>query len=200
MKIAVIGSGNVGSALGTAWVKAGHQVTFGSRKAKEDKPVPGSSSSDVKSAIENAEVVALAVPWPAVLDVVKQISDWKNKVLIDCTNPLRPDLSLALGFDTSAGEQVASQAKGARVVKAFNTTGFKNMENPKHGGHAVTMFYATDDSAAGSTAEKLIRDVGFEPQNAGTLKQSRYLEPLAALWISLVPKLGLEFALTIVKR
>lgn len=200
MKIAVIGSGNVGGALGAAWVRAGHHVTFGSRNPSQEKPIPGSSVSDVKSAIENAEVVALAVPWPAVPDVLKQISDWKNKVLIDCTNPLKPNLELALGFDTSGGEQVAAQAKGARVVKAFNTTGAGNTQNPQYGGHGVTMMYATDDKSAASVAEQLVRDVGFEPQFAGPLKQARYLEPICALWISLVPQLGLNFAFTIVKR
>jgi predicted dinucleotide-binding enzyme len=200
MKIAVIGSGNVGSALGAAWVGAGHQVTFGSRKPSGEKPVPGASVSDIKSAVENAEVVVLAIPWGAVPSVVGQIQDWKSKVLIDCTNPLAPGLAPALGFNTSAGEQVAVLAKNARVVKAFNTTGSGNMQNPRYGGRGVTMFYATDDQAAASVAEQLVRDVGFEPEFAGPLKEARYLEPLAALWISLVPRLGLNFALTIAKR
>ena len=200
MKIALIGSGNVGSALGAAWVRAGHQVACGSRDPSGDKPLPNASVTDVKSAIENAEVVVLAVPWSAVPGVVGQICDWKNKVLIDCTNALGPGLALALGFNTSAGEQVATLARNARVVKAFNTTGAGNMQNPKYGGRGVTMFYATDDSAAASVAEKLIRDVGFEPEFAGPLKEARYLEPLAALWISLTPRLGKNFALTIMKR
>jgi 8-hydroxy-5-deazaflavin:NADPH oxidoreductase len=200
MKIAVIGSGNVGGALGAAWVKAGHQVTFGSRRPSQEKPIAGSSVAEVKTAIENAEVVALAVPFPAVPDVLKQVSDWKNKVLIDCTNPLTPNLELSLGFNTSGGEQVAAQAKGARVVKAFNTTGAGNMQNPKYGGRGVTMLYATDDNSAASVAEQLVRDVGFEPEFAGPLKRARYLEPLCALWISLVPRLGLNFAFAIVKR
>jgi 8-hydroxy-5-deazaflavin:NADPH oxidoreductase len=200
MRIAVIGSRNVGGALGGAWVRASHQVTFGSRDPGADKPVPGASVSDVKSAIENAEVVVLAVPWGAVPEIAGQIHDWKNKILIDCSNPLGPGLALALGFNTSAGEQVATLAKNARVLKAFNTTGAGNMRNPKYGGRGVTVFYATDDNTAASVAEQLIRDVGFEPEFAGPLKQARYLEPLAALWISLTPRLGLNFALTIVKR
>lgn len=200
MKIAVIGPGNVGSALGSSWAKAGHQVTFGSRNPSKEKPIQGTSIADVKSAIDQAEVVALAVPWTAVPDVLKQIPDWKNKVLIDCTNPLTPNLELALGFNTSGGEQVAAQAKGARVVKAFNSTGAGNMQNPNYGGHGVTMLYATDDNSAASIAERLVQDVGFAPQFAGPLKQARYLEPICALWISLVPKLGLNFAFNIVKR
>jgi 8-hydroxy-5-deazaflavin:NADPH oxidoreductase len=200
MKIGVLGTGSVGTALGGAWVKAGHQVTFGSREPSSEKPVAGALMSDIKSAIENTEVVVLAVPWAAVPAVVGKAPDWKNKILIDCTNPLGPDLALAVGFNTSGGEQVAELAKNARVVKAFNTTGFHNMENPKFNGRGVTMLYATDHDSAKSTAEQVIRDVGFEPEFAGPLKQSRYLEPLCALWISLTPRLGLDFAFNIVKR
>jgi len=142
----------------------------------------------------------MAVPWSAVPDVLGQVKDWAGKTLIDCTNPLGAGLELIVGLSTSGGEQVASLAKGARVVKAFNTTGFGNMKNPKYAGRAVTMFYATDDAGAAKIAEQVIRDVGFEPEFAGPLRQARYLEPLAALWISLTPRLGRDFALTIVKR
>jgi 8-hydroxy-5-deazaflavin:NADPH oxidoreductase len=200
MKIAVIGSGNVGGALGAAWVRAGHEVTFGSRESSGDHPISGASVGDIKTAIEGAEVVVLAVPWGAAPGIVAQVADWRNKILVDCTNPLGPGLALAIGFITSAAEQLASLAKGARVVKAFNTTGFNNMQNPEYGGRGVTMLYATDDTSAQATAEQLIREVGFEPQLAGPLQQARYLEPLAALWISLAPRLGRDFAFTIVKR
>lgn len=200
MNIAVIGAGNVGGALGTAWVRAGHQVTFGLRDPGAKSGVPGAAANDIKNAIEQAEVVALAVPYGAAGETVQQVQDWKGKVLIDCTNPLGPGLTLAVGFNTSGGEQIALLAKGARVVKAFNTTGFSNMENPKYGSKGVTMLYATDDKSAAMIAEQLIRDVGFEPEFAGALKQARYLEPLAALWISLTPRLGRDFAIAVVKR
>jgi len=200
MKIAMIGAGNVGRALGAAWLRAGHQVTFGVREPGAKSSVPGAGASGVKTAIEQAEVIVLAVPYGAAAETVQLVQDWKGKVLIDCTNPLGPGLTLAVGFNSSGGEQIASQAKGARVVKAFNTTGFNNMENPKYGGKGVTMFYATDDKSAATIAEQLIRDVGFEPEFAGALKQARYLEPLAALWISLTPRLGRDFAIAVVKR
>ncbi|HKS83223.1 MAG TPA: NADPH-dependent F420 reductase [Candidatus Acidoferrales bacterium] len=200
MKIGVIGAGNVGGAFGAAWVRAGHLVTFDLRDPSSKSDLAGAVASGVKSAIEQAEVVALAVPYGAAAETVQQVPDWKGKVLIDCTNPLGAGLALSLGFSTSAGEQIASLAKGARVVKVFNTTGFKNMENPKFGGNGVTMFYASDDNAAAKIAEQLIRDVGFEPEFAGPLKQARYLEPLAALWISLTPRLGMDFAITLVKH
>ncbi|HYL69029.1 MAG TPA: NADPH-dependent F420 reductase [Candidatus Limnocylindria bacterium] len=201
MKIAVIGSGNVGAALGEALVRAGHEIVFGVRGgAAEKPPVTGSTTNDVRSAILASEIVLLAVPWGAVPDVLGQVKDWSPKVLIDCTNPLGAGLELVLGLSTSGGEQVASLAKGARVVKAFNTTGFGNMKNPKYGGRGVTMLYATDDSAAASIAEQVIRDVGFEPEFAGPLRQARYLEPFAALWISMTNRLGRDFAFTLVRR
>lgn len=200
MKIAVLGSGNVGGALGKAWVRAGHDVTFGSRDSDQDAGISGAGRAPVAQAIREAEVVVLAVPWAAVPDVIKQGGDWSGKILIDCTNPIGPGFELAVGHTTSAGEQTAKLATGARVAKAFNTTGFGNMQNPVYGGKPVTMFYASDDPAAQKTAEQLVRDVGFEPVFAGPLKMARYLEPLAMLWINLSQRLSLDFALTIVRR
>jgi 8-hydroxy-5-deazaflavin:NADPH oxidoreductase len=110
MRIAVIGAGNVGGALGAAWVRAGHQVTFGVREPGAKSSVPGAGASGVKTAIEQAEVIVLAVPYGAAAETVQLVQDWKGKVLIDCTNPLGPGLTLAVGFNTSGGEQIASQA------------------------------------------------------------------------------------------
>jgi predicted dinucleotide-binding enzyme len=201
MKIAVLGSGNVGAALGEALVRAGHQLVFGVRGGSREKsPVPGSTRNDVQGAVQASDVVLLAVPWGAVPDVLGQVKDWSRKVLVDCTNPLGAGLELLLGLNTSGGEQVASLAKGARVVKAFNTTGFGNMKDPKYAGRGITMLYATDDAAAAPIAEQLIRDVGFEPEFAGPLRQARYLEPFAALWISMTSRLGRDFAFTLVRR
>lgn len=201
MKIAVIGNGNVGGTLGETWVRAGHDVVFGLRNEKS-KPSPGANSAPVAKAIRDAEVVVLAVPWPAVPDVLGQFDDWPSKILVDCTNPLNNRLELTLGFSTSAGEQVASLAKSNKVVKAFNTTGFANMKNTHYGSKPITMFFATDDAAAQKVGEQLVRDAGFQPVYAGPLAQSRYLEPLAMLWISMAAKYGngTDFAFTVVRR
>ena len=122
---------------------------------------------------------------------------------MDCTNPLKSDLSsLLIGHTTSAGEEVAKWAPGARVVKAFNTTGAPNMTNPKFGGARAAMFIAGDDAPAKATVKQLGEDVGFEMIDVGALAQARLLEPLAMLWIHLAFKQGLgrDFAFGLLRR
>lgn len=200
MKIAVIGSGNVGGALAEGWVRAGHRVTFGSRNASDSSPVKGAQVAAIPEAIAANDVVVLAVPSDAAAQVISAAKSWKGKTLIDCTNPIGPGFTLAVGHNTSGGEQVAAQAKEARVVKAFNTTGFDNMRNPVYAGKPTTMFFATDDNEARNTASQLIKDIGFEPVFVGPMKQSRYLEPMAMLWISMTGEHGRDFAFTMLKR
>ena len=198
MKIAVIGSGNVGTALGDEWTAKGHQVVYGSRSCNDESSSRRKFAS-VANAIAQSEVVALAVPWDAVQSVLSS-NDLSGKIVIDCTNPIAPGFELAIGTTTSGGETVAKLAKGALVVKAFNTTGFGNMRNPAFGGTKLTMFYAGDDDSAKKTAEKLIADIGFDPVDAGVLKIARYLEPLAMLWINLSMKMGRDIALQLIER
>jgi 8-hydroxy-5-deazaflavin:NADPH oxidoreductase len=200
MNIAVIGSGNVGGTLGEAWVRAGHKVIFGTRDGAKEAVASGAQTDTVAQAIHQSEVVVLAIPWTAMPDVMKQVKDWSGKTLIDCINPIKPGLELAVGLNTSGAEQVAQLASGARVAKAFNTTGFNNMKNPSYGGKPVSMLFCSDDSTAKNTCEKLIRDVGFDPVFAGPLKQARYLEPMAMLWITMSIQGGRDFAFTIVRR
>jgi predicted dinucleotide-binding enzyme len=150
-----------------------------------------------------AEAVLLAVPWGAVPDALKAAGDLSGKVLLDCTNPVTPELThLTIGQSTSAGEEVARLAPQARVVKVFNTNGAKNMADPNYGGHKVTMFYAGDDDGANQTAAKLAEQIGFEPVYLGPLKEARLLEPLAMAWIVLARHRGLgrDFALDVVRR
>src|SRR5262245_24903880 len=117
MNIGIIGSGNVGGALGKAWAKAGHQVTFGSRDptAAELKKLVQSCGSNARAATTAeaarfGEVVAIALPWPSARQVLSGL-DLEAKVVLDCMNPLKPDLSgLEIGTTTSGGEQVAQWA------------------------------------------------------------------------------------------
>ena len=205
MNIVIVGSGNVGRALGTGWRKAGHSVTFAARdptgaKAAELKRdgfavVPQGDAG-------KAEAVVLAVPWTGIEATVRALGDLAGKIVIDATNPLTANLELALGFSDSAGETVARLAKGARVVKAFNTTGANNMAESRYPGGKVMMPVAADDATAKRNVMALAADLGFEPIDAGPLAMSRHLEPLAMLWIKLAyaQGMGREFGFGVLKR
>src|SRR5689334_17609502 len=137
MRIAVLGMGNVGSTLGRRWREAGHQVTFGVRDPAEKKAEAekvNAAVASVPEAAAGAEAVLLAVPWAAAPAVLKAAGDLSGKVLLDCTNPVTPELDhLTVGFATSSGEEVARLAPGAKVVKVFNTNGVGNMADPDYG-------------------------------------------------------------------
>jgi len=210
MNIAVIGSGNVGSALGQGWAKKGHHIVFGVRNPADAKVEallkgvgPKARAAAVSEAAGSSDIVVFATPWNATQDAIRGAGDLKGKVILDCSNPLKPDLSgLEIGHTTSAAEQVANWATGAKVVKIFNTTGSNNMENSKYPGGTPVMFYCGDDPGAKKAAAQLAGDLGFEPIDAGGLVMARALEPLAVLWIHLAfaQRMGREFAFSIVRR
>jgi 8-hydroxy-5-deazaflavin:NADPH oxidoreductase len=203
MKIAVIGAGRVGAALGSAWAKHGHEIVFGVRDASKHDASTKARMASVMEAAQTADVVVLAVPWPAVDDALRSMGDLKGKILIDATNPLLPDLS---GLDTSAGrsggEKVASLAPGAFVVKMFNTTGSGNMTDPVYHGERITMLYCGDDDGAKKIAARLAGELGFDPVDAGPLNLSGALENMALLWVTLAFRQGFgpNFAFRIVRR
>jgi 8-hydroxy-5-deazaflavin:NADPH oxidoreductase len=209
MKIAILGGGSVGGALGQAWAKKGHDVFFGVRKPDapdmretlarcEQRAKAGSSNE----AAAFGDVIVNALPWPATRDVLSSL-DLSGKALLDATNPLKPDLSgLEIGTTSSGGELVAQWAKGARVVNIFNSTGYANMADPLYDGAPTPMFYCGDDAEAKTVAARLAADCGFTPVDCGPLSNSRLLEPLANLWVWLAYPggLGRNFAFQIVKR
>lgn len=184
--IAIIGNGNVGQALAEGWRAAGHEVVFGVREPGADP-----AEQSVSSAAARSDIVVLATPWTALPDVLKACGDLSRKIIIDCTNPVNATFDgLTLGVDDSGGETVARLAPEARVVKAFNTVGFNIMTNPMFGGVAASMLIAGDDSDAKAVVAQLSADLGFDPVDAGPLTQSRGLEALAWLWISMAMKFG----------
>ena len=195
MNIAIIGAGNVGSALGLRLLKAGHTLYYGVRDvhkdAYEELRKKGAKFLAPAEAAKVAEAVILAVPWSAAEETVKGLGDLGGKPLLDATNPIAPGFTLALGYDISGGEKVQEWATNARVVKVFNNTGSENMKNPEIGGKALTMFYCGDDADACKTAEAIGNAVGFEMVAAGGLANARLLEPYAFLWINLAFGLGL---------
>ena len=199
MKIAVIGTGNVGGALGCAWSAAGHDVVFGARDPKARKvqklitSTEGSASAaPVSEAVRDADVVVLATPWKVSEEVVRGLGDLGGRILVDCTNPLEPDLrSLTVGHTTSAAEKIAGWATGAKVVKAFNSTGAGNMADPVYEEGAATMFLCGDDPQANGVVAELAQELGFDVVDAGSLGVARLLEPLALLWINLAYAQGM---------
>ena len=210
MKIAVIGAGNVGGTLGTGWARAGHEVIYGVRNAADSKvqalldsargKARAASNSEAAAAVE---IIVFATPWEVTEEAVKSCGSLAGKTVIDVTNPLKPGLGgLTHGLTTSGVEHVAEWAKGAKLVKCFNTVGYNVMANPNFDGAKAVMFYCGDDAPAKLSAHQLAADLGFDPKDAGPLTQARYLEPLAMLWISMAVfhGYGNQFAFQFIQR
>jgi hypothetical protein len=214
MQIAIIGAGNLGGALGTRWAEMGHSIKYAIRNpqdAKVQKLIASlkgkAQAATIAEATRAAEVVVLATPWEGAHDALAAAGNLAGKIVIDATNPIKLGMEglkagLVLGHDTSGGEQVAAWAPGAKVVKAFNTTGAVNMLNPLYGSQKATMFICGDAADAKATVKKLSNEIGFETIDAGPLSVARLLEPLAMLWIHLAfaQGLGTDFILRVVKR
>ena len=209
MKIAVIGTGHVGGTLGSRWARQGHQVVFGTRnpesvKVQELLEISGNQAGaeGLKEAADEADVVVIAVPWSVTQATIEALGDLRGKIVVDCTNPIAPGLQLAMGTTTSGGEQVADWAKGARVVKAFNSTGWENMANPLYQGEPTLMLICGDDEQAKAVVSQLTEALGFAAVDLGPLSAARLLEPFALVWIRLavVQGLGRDFSFKLVKR
>lgn len=208
--IAIIGAGNVGSALATRWLAKGHEVVLGVREPESPKSraLVGrlgarARAASIADAARDAQVLVLATPWPATKAAVEQCGDVRGKLVIDCTNPLAADLSgLTIGHTRSAAEEVASFAKGAAVFKSFNTTGANNMESQAGYPQKPVMFFCGDDAKRRDAVKQLVLDAGFDAVDAGPLRAARWLEPLAMLWIHLAFNggLGRDFAFALMKR
>ncbi|MBK7875262.1 MAG: NADPH-dependent F420 reductase [Planctomycetes bacterium] len=209
MKIAILGAGNVGAALARAWTRSNHEVVFGVREPSSAKTLAalkplGTSAraASLADAVRGADVVVLATPWDATQAALAAAGSLVGKVVVDCTNPLKSDLSgLAVGHTSSGGELVAGWAPGASVFKAFNQTGAENMAAATRFAAAPVMFVCGDDEAKKPVVLQLARDAGFEAVDAGKLQIARLLEPLAMLWIHLAypMKHGRDFAFALVR-
>ena len=182
MKIGIIGKGNVGTAIGTGLILKGHEVKFGHRDPKEP----------VSDAASWGDAIILAVPYENVTDAAKAIgSAGDGKVLLDVTNAIGENMNLAIGFSTSAAEELQKKLPKTRVVKAFNTVFAPNQSTGRVGTEQLTLFVAADDTKAKQIVMQLGRDIGFDPIDAGPLRSARYLEPMALLLINLGYGLGM---------
>ena len=182
MNIGIIGNGNVGIAIGMGLSQKGHEVKFGHRDPREP----------VADAAKWGEVIVLAVPYESVMEAAKAIGTLADgKVLLDVTNAVGENMNLAIGFSTSAAEELQKRLPKARVVKAFNTVFAANQSTGRVGAEQLTLFVAGDDAKAKQTVMQLGRDIGFDPVDAGPLRSARYLEPMALLLINLGYGLGM---------
>jgi 8-hydroxy-5-deazaflavin:NADPH oxidoreductase len=188
MRIGIIGAGSLGSALGERLGRAGHEIMFGggdtAREVASRMAAGVGSNSD---AAAFGDVVVLAVPFAAIEAALDDAAT-EGRVLWSCVNALRPDLSgLAVGFDTSAAEQVARRAPGARVVSAIPpfahviASGTLAYDD----GLAPSVFLCSDDPGAKQLVERLVRDLGAHPVDAGQLSAARLVEPAMMLLIGL---------------
>jgi hypothetical protein len=189
MRIGILGSGLMGAKLGTIFARAGHEVVFSyarsedklkrlARKAKASYGTP-------RQAARDADAVLLAVHWLRFDDVLAQAGDLSGKVVVTCSMPMDADnTELVVAHTSSGAEELAKRIPGARVVAAFGTVPsevFFAVYEGRRKAKRPSLVYCSDDRKAKNVAVKLIRDVGFDPVDAGPLRIARYTEPFTML-------------------
>jgi len=191
MKTAIIGTGNMGAGLARR-LAGKRDLILASRNGAAAKSIAeeiGSSSAPIATAVAEADIVVLALPYGSALEFAGSEA-LEGKILIDITNPLKPDFSgLLFANETSAAEQLQSNAKGAKVVKAFNTIFAELFAASPDQTVTIPVFLAGDEDAVEISAA-LVRDAGFAVEKIGSLDAARLLEPLGMLNIRLGYGLG----------
>ena len=185
MKIGMIGSGNVGSALGRVWARAGHQVMFSSRHLDQDKALAAEIGANARAgtpgeAAAFGEVLVFAVPYGALPELGKTLADSiKGKVVIDACNPFpNRDGEIANRARAEGAGLVSAQLlPGARIVRAFNAVGAARMASAHEDSQRMGMPIAGDEKEAIEVASGLIREIGYEPVLIGGLEMGKYLMP-----------------------
>lgn len=187
LRIGVLGSGTMGTALGNCFTKAGYEVVIGSRQTAGHERL-----LSYQDAVKRSEVIFLAMSWPHGLECVRNIDSFDNRILVDVSNPESEDgRSLVLGHDESGAELIAASAKGARVVKAFSHFYAELLLGGyRFDGGVPTVLYCGNDSNAKVCVHQIVAECGFDPVDAGDLRVARYLEPMAMLTVQLVRNMG----------
>lgn len=190
MRIAIIGAGNVGGSLGAALEAAGHQVVFGVRDPDSGKTraaleaAPGSRATAFAEAIAGADVIAFALRWDGVAAAIESLPPLAGRIVIDTMNRLAGDQS------RSTTEDLADLLPGAKLVKAFNTIGFENLTTARSRRTPAAMFVAGDDPDAKKIAMELAAQLGFVPEDAGGLANTKPLEHMVRVWLALAQSHG----------
>ena len=204
MKIAIIGHGNVGGALAKVWAKAGHEIRIGVRHSNDGKAALLEVNSAnitqhlINEVIAFSDIILVATPAHVTVDLAKKWGKLKGKVIIDATNAIGKAPA-----PYSTGYHAFVDLCKAEVVKAFNTTGFENMADPKYGNTTADMFVAGDSSEAKKVATQLANDAGFETiYDFGGEDKVKALEHFAFAWINLaiMQGNGRNMAFKILKR
>jgi NADPH-dependent F420 reductase len=195
MDIAIIGAGNVGRALATSAIRTGHSVTVsssnGDTAAKLAEETGARAAASNRAAVEGADLVVLAVPYTTIVTILDDIGPaLAGKIVVDATNPLKPDYSGLQTEGSSGAEEIQALIPTARVVKAFNTAFAARQTDPRIAGVDLDGFVASDDEEAKAIVLELVKGMGFHPIDAGDLAMARALEALAWLNISLQMRHG----------
>lgn len=208
MKIGIIGAGDVGGTLGMRWRQKGHEIMFGIRNRQSQKVQKlieldnNLEFGEIRETAAFGDVIVFAVPWTSVEETILIAGNLTDKILIDPTNPLTPDLKGLALENTSAAETMSNLAKSAKVVKAFNMIGAKTLNNLIYDSQRADLFICGDDSHAKQIVRELAIDIGFDVIDVGPLVNARLLESLALLWIELAfrQQLGPNIAFKLLRR
>jgi predicted dinucleotide-binding enzyme len=196
MRVGILGTGDVGRTLGSAFIALGHEVKLGSRDASNEKSRnwaaeagPKASTGSFSDAATFGEMIVLATLGIATevavrLAVPKSLN---GKVVIDTTNPLifKPNAppELAFGFSDSLGERIQRLVPEAKVVKAFNTVGNAHMFRPQFRDGPPDMFICGNDEGAKKTVKDLLTQFGWGTVDIGGIQGSRHLEAMCMAWV-----------------
>ena len=205
MKIAIIGTGNVGGVLATKWANKGHEILLGVQdqnnfKGRQLLENPSTSLHSISDAVSLAEVVLVATPAPFAADVAKSLGDTNGKVIIDTMNII---MGRGPQGYTTTSEAILDNTATREVVKCFNTTGFNNMLNPEYQGMAIDLFVAGDSQKGKTIARQLALDAGFgECYDIGGNDKFQLMEQFAWFWINLAmfQGQGREIGFKLLKR
>jgi predicted dinucleotide-binding enzyme len=191
MRVGILGSGLMGGKLGTIFARAGHEVVFSYARSEQKlkmlardakgKARPGTP----REAVQEADAVLLAVHWSRIKDVLNQAGDLSGKVIVTCSLPMNDDSTeLVVAHTSSGAEELAKMIPKARVVAAFSTVPSEvlfGVYEAKRKASRPGLVYCGDDESGKGVAAGLIRDVGFDPVDAGPLRIARYTEPFSLL-------------------
>jgi 8-hydroxy-5-deazaflavin:NADPH oxidoreductase len=195
MRIGILGSGLMGGKLGTLFARAGHEVVFSYSHSVQKlrrlaRDAHGHARAGTPSeAARDADAVLLAVHWSRVDDVLKQAGKLSGKVIVSCSLPMNADdTGLVVAHKSSGAEALAKKVRRAHVVSAFSTVPSEvlfDVYKSRRKARRPSLVYCGNHAGAKKVAATLIRDVGFDPVDAGPLRVARYTEPFTLLMAQL---------------